>query len=469
MAADDEINFVECYYLIKKKKKIFFSIILSVFILGILITFLTKPNFRAKSSFFFPYSSKGMGGISKVLEGLDPTDLLGGKSLISMSNYSISILKSRTISDNILDKYGERLLKGYRKMKRVKQVEALKKNVKIELNKDKIIEISITSKDPDLSAEVANAYLDEYEKFNDNSILSYYGRSVKYSKQQRDFYKGALLKTEEKLRKYQESHEVLDIPEEAKNMIKYFADIKLMKSTSVAQSVEANKRLEVFKQKLKEQTAESEKQVKYPLFSQDPSLHAYYEELTLKEVELMRKKESLTDKHPEIQKIHESIGELKGKIKSYIADHLKDINSNLTAELINAQMQAISSKSRDDALTGMIKDVEIRMNKMPTLGMGYGRLLRDVKVYNEIYKYWEMEYQKSLSEKSKDPTDYQILDKATPPDAKCSPTISINLAISLVFGLVLALCIVFGMEFIERQKKSYLQKLKLQMEEKHQG
>jgi uncharacterized protein involved in exopolysaccharide biosynthesis len=399
------------------------------------------------------------GNLSKVLGGSgggsDILSFLGMGPSATMSDFAVCILKSRTVSDSILEKFGPQLFKNFEKRKKVQLREELKSIVKIELSKEKTVLITVTAKDAKLAADVANQYVEEFDKFSQSSILSYTKKKLNFTKERKEATKKSLEALESKLRKYQETHAVVDVPEEVKAMIKYFADTKTLAISAEAQSTESAKMVESLKDRLGRQTAQSKDKLSYPVLDNDPKMVTYYTELTRLQMDLANKKLTMSSEHPEVKKISANISDTEGIIRKHISERLENIKSSLTPELIEAESTAFSYRAKQKALENVLTEMEKKMGKMPELGMEYGRLYRDVKTYTQIYTYWEMELQKALAEESKDPTDFQVLDAAIPPDHKYRPVMRLNLAIAILLGGLFGLIAVFGAEVYEKQKAEY--------------
>ncbi|MFP4499097.1 MAG: GumC family protein, partial [Vulcanimicrobiota bacterium] len=426
---NDDINFFEYYEVIKKRKKLFLTIFGVICFIGLVVTIIMNINktYLAESSFFFPYSQNMGSNIMKSLGGDSDSgvlDVFSGIGGSNMSDYAVSVLKSRTVKDEIIDKFGEQIWKKkFKKMKRTQLRDAVDDVVKIKISKDDIIEIKVVTKNPQLSAQIANEYLEQYQEFAKTSIISFSQRRLDFAEEQKERARQNLQELEKKLKEYQEKKGVLDVDEEAKALINYYSEVKTMAITVTANYEEARNLTDSLRDKLIEQGGKSEENLTYPAFSEDSTLSSYYTELTNKEIEYLNKKENYSAEHPEVINLQKDMNNIKTSIREHIANRLNNIKSKLTPELIDQETKALALRASKEAVESQLADIEKKMAAMPNLAMGYTRLFRDVKVNSEVYMYWEMELQTAISESNRDPTDYQILDEAVPPDHKYRPVL----------------------------------------------
>jgi uncharacterized protein involved in exopolysaccharide biosynthesis len=107
------------------------------------------------------------GGGASGLAGLS---LLAGLGLRNPSDLYVGILESRTIADalirkyNLLQVYDERYLKYARKQ--------LKRNTSIKAGKDTLIHVSVSDRNPNRAAQLANGYVEELSRLNSDVALS---------------------------------------------------------------------------------------------------------------------------------------------------------------------------------------------------------------------------------------------------------------------------------------------------------
>ncbi|MEW5895418.1 MAG: hypothetical protein AB1650_06655 [Candidatus Omnitrophota bacterium] len=94
-------------------------------------------------------------------------ETLGGsieRPAISRSNLIVSILESRTMTDRVIEKLDLKTVWGKKAISDVRK--RLRMASRISLEKNGLIKMSVRTKSPQLSADIANAYVDNLDFFN---------------------------------------------------------------------------------------------------------------------------------------------------------------------------------------------------------------------------------------------------------------------------------------------------------------
>ena len=81
-------------------------------------------------------------------------------------------------------------------------------------------------------------------------------------------------------------------------------------------------------------------------------------------------------------------------------------------------------------------DIFLPTQKIPDLGLRYGRLLRDVKVQETIYELLTQQYEMAKMQEAKDSPTIQILDKAVVPEKKSKPRRSLIVVMTAMLVLM---------------------------------
>jgi len=155
---DDEIdlmNYVKVIY--KHRVMVIVIAFAGMFLAG--IQSLTKPSmFEAQTSVFpidMEYNLEMIGSIEKPA--------------VTKENLIISILKSRTMADRVIEQLD--LKKFWGKELMIDARKELSDASSVAAEKNGIINLSVVSQDPELSAKIANAYIDNLDYFNDELKL----------------------------------------------------------------------------------------------------------------------------------------------------------------------------------------------------------------------------------------------------------------------------------------------------------
>ena len=132
--------------------------------------------------------------------------------------------------------------------------------------------------------------------------------------------------------------------------------------------------------------------------------------------------------------------------------------AKLKAEIVNTEIEIglLEPNSRPDnrTLVGLKKklnqlneeyqkldidsdDYLIAFSDVPELGMQLSKLLRTVKIKNEVYLLLQQQYYKERIQENRDVPTVDVLDEAIPPEKKSSPRIIYSTIVSSIFVLLI--------------------------------
>ena len=220
---DDEINLLEYLLVIVKHKKLIFITCVVTFILTCGIT-LQLPNIYLSTARILPPQER-QSSISSMIGGLGGLAALAGVSVEGGSSLLyVSMLKSRTISDAIIQRFDLMTLNGW--SSRFIAYKALDRMVTVGFGKDGVIAISVENKDPELASKIANAYVEELKNLNVSLNLNSAGRERLFLENRLALVKSDLTKAEDLLKDFQEKNKAIRIDAQANAIIDAIAKLK---------------------------------------------------------------------------------------------------------------------------------------------------------------------------------------------------------------------------------------------------
>ncbi|MEW6658104.1 MAG: Wzz/FepE/Etk N-terminal domain-containing protein [Thermodesulfobacteriota bacterium] len=156
----------------------------------------------------------GMGGMAASLLGLK-----------SPGEIFVSIMYSNTVEDRIIERFN--LMKVYKTKYFEEARKRLGKEAKISVGKkDGLITIEVTSINPKLSAEIANAFIKELERLlQELANIEAKGR-LAFLEKERQQTSQNLSKSEEALRSFSERNSVLQIDTQTRGALEYIARLR---------------------------------------------------------------------------------------------------------------------------------------------------------------------------------------------------------------------------------------------------
>ncbi|MGC8735065.1 MAG: Wzz/FepE/Etk N-terminal domain-containing protein, partial [bacterium] len=194
---EEEISLLDIFLVLVKRKGFILKFTFTVAILSIIVSLILPKVYKAEALLLPPNPADT--GLSSLAEKIGlPSDLATG---FTAGDFWSAVLKSRTVLDDTIDKFG--LLKEYKE--RWKAREALKN--KIEFSYDKksnLLTLAVLDKDPKVAANMATFLVDEMKKISKNLALTPAAQKRAFFEEELQKVKEQFAKAEEDLKKFQE-------------------------------------------------------------------------------------------------------------------------------------------------------------------------------------------------------------------------------------------------------------------------
>lgn len=208
---------------------IFLAVALAAFIKTM---FLSTHIFRATATIMPIKSERGiLGSLSSNVRSL--TGLAGIGTGESDIDRFLSILQSRTITEQVIDKlklmdfFYPAAKAGKKEFLRYILIRRMQDEVlKVTSNKQGLVEISVETKGPKMSAQIANTYVDLLEKYISENTLTVAKQHRSFVEQQFNRVKADLSKAEEALKKFKEEQELISLSDEVTELVKSLSQLK---------------------------------------------------------------------------------------------------------------------------------------------------------------------------------------------------------------------------------------------------
>jgi uncharacterized protein involved in exopolysaccharide biosynthesis len=223
---EDEINLIDLFLVLAKRKSLIIGITLTVAIITAIISLIIPPIYKAETKFLPPQHSSLTASqlLSQTVEqmtGIAP-GILGIKSI---SDLYAEILKSNTILDRMIDKFD--LMKVYDVSYKVDARKKLLSNIEVSVDKKSgIIKLSVYDKDPKRAADMANAFVEELKNLIKNLGITEASKRRIYFEERLKEVKEELAKAEEDMKRFQEKTGTVSVEEQAKAVIGLIANLR---------------------------------------------------------------------------------------------------------------------------------------------------------------------------------------------------------------------------------------------------
>ncbi len=188
---DDEINLLDLLQVIAEHIKLLTLGPLAVGVTALGISFAIPPTFTAKTLFLPPQQQQGAAASMLASLGGALGGLAGAASgLKNPADQYVAYLKTNSIQDALIERFD--LVQRYQVEFKEDARKKLSANAVIASGKDGLISIEVDDKDPQTSADIANAHIEELSKLMGRLALT-------EAQQRRVFFENQLNQTKNKL------------------------------------------------------------------------------------------------------------------------------------------------------------------------------------------------------------------------------------------------------------------------------
>jgi uncharacterized protein involved in exopolysaccharide biosynthesis len=232
------------------------------------ITLLIPNGYTATTSLLPPQQNSSAGaGLLSQLGGLTSLASMAGAnlSLKNPNDLQVALLKSQTVEDAMVDRF--HLMDLYHAKRRSQARKKLENTMEIESGaKDGLIRLSVTDRDPQRAAQMANGYVEEFKKFTADLAVTEASQRRLFFEHQLAQAKNNLSNAEEQLKKTEQTTGVLQIDAQTRTVIESVASLRAQIAAKEVQiramrafATDANPQLQVAEEELAGLEAQQQK------------------------------------------------------------------------------------------------------------------------------------------------------------------------------------------------------------------
>jgi uncharacterized protein involved in exopolysaccharide biosynthesis len=226
--ADDEISLLDLLIVLAERKRTIFVVTAAFAIIALVIALVLPKNYTATVVLLPPQQNSSIGAaLTSQLGSLGSMAALAGGSLglKNPNDMYVAMLKSQTVEDGMVDKYGlereygEKLLSDARK--------AFEKHATVDgSGKDGLIRISVEDHNPARAAQLANGYVDQFRNLSQNLAITEAGQRRLFFEKQLEQAKDNLANAEEALKVTEQTTGLIQLDSQARALIESAASLR---------------------------------------------------------------------------------------------------------------------------------------------------------------------------------------------------------------------------------------------------
>jgi len=319
-------------------------------------------------------------------------------------------------------------------------VETLNENVDIEEVRDtRLLKISVEDHDPALAMDIANSLAAAYIEFNIGNRLKSSKNTLSWMSDQLYEMKKKLEDSEEAFLAYKQRENLFSVEGKQQSIAQKIADF------NDAQLEARNKRLEVNAklQQLKLSLASGVGQIDVRSLITNPRIDNLNTQLLDAEVELSRLGKVYKSKHPKIVQITTKIDKTKKKLIQEVRKELKSLEAEGAVLL-----------AREKAMKKTIADFDQEALSTNRKELKYSIFQRSVTTNQKLYDTLLSKVEESNVVKDADVSNIRIVERAVRPLSPVKPKKKLNLALSIIFGLMTGVGLAFLLEYMDRSLRT---------------
>lgn len=216
-----------------KWKKFLFLNTLALTIAAVIISLILPKSYKATTQILPPAEEMDMLGLPSILSSAALTSRFSSMARAgglvkggTPSDLLSAIVQSRTIREAVVVKCD--LITEFKMKKNSMEIatKSLEGITKVAVTSEGVVKISVVLNKPELSADVANAYVDELDRFLQNSNMSR-GRNMRIFVEKRLAQaEGELREAQDSLQAFQLRNKVVALDEETRAAIAAYAELK---------------------------------------------------------------------------------------------------------------------------------------------------------------------------------------------------------------------------------------------------
>jgi len=222
--ASGHADFLEILLVLAREKKRILQITLAVTLLASIIVFVMPKMYTATATILPPQQNQSvlstMVGQVAGAATLDLRDL----GLKNPSDVFVAMLQSRTVEDALVNRFDLRKLYNVKRYQDARKI--LEKRSEINPEKEGLISIRVSDRDPKRAADIANAWVDELRGLNQNLALTEAAQRRIFFVQKLSSEREDLSKAELVLRQVQERTGVIQPDAQTRALVGAVAELR---------------------------------------------------------------------------------------------------------------------------------------------------------------------------------------------------------------------------------------------------
>jgi uncharacterized protein involved in exopolysaccharide biosynthesis len=436
-------EFVEPVTALWRRKWIIIPIVVLFTVGAGLVTPLLPKSYTAEAVLIFPQQTD-TGGLMKAFGALSGavSTLTGLTGNVALSQDTATlILESRTVAYQIIDEC--KLIRHYHSENKQAAAGKLGRNTAIRHTRQGSVEIEVTDRDPRMTKEITNAYVNALKRFAAQDVnLFLERRRAIYLKDALAKTTDELARSEDALAAFSAEHKIVSIDTEAEVLVRTLGEIEKQLGLETAEAEYATAMLGAMQSALARIAAGSP--TAPPAHS--PYLQKLRADLVELNYELAMALRDRTEEDPWVRRLQASIDETLAQARTELGRIGQSAKDETAPEVMDLAAVEMGCRAKVDALRAARDEMLRAMGGIPETALEYSRLQRDVMVREKVFETLSVEYEKARVGQMVEEEPFVVLDWGEVPARHTRPRISVNVAIAFVISMVVGILAALAVE-----------------------
>jgi tyrosine-protein kinase Etk/Wzc len=224
-----ETSFLDLAIILLQRKWFLLKFSLACALLGLVISLLLPVQYTAEAVLVPPQQNQSLGSmlVSQMGGNLGALGSLASGSLgiKNQADMYVSMLKSRSVEDAVIQRFDLMKVYGKKRMSDARKKLESRSTI-LAGGKDGLIRVDVDDHDAKRSADMANAYVEEFRRLNSSLALSEAGQRRQFFQDQLVSAKQSLADAEEALKQTQQTSGLIQVDSQAKALVQSAAAIR---------------------------------------------------------------------------------------------------------------------------------------------------------------------------------------------------------------------------------------------------
>ncbi|MFM2414186.1 MAG: hypothetical protein RJB05_1362, partial [Armatimonadota bacterium] len=416
----------------RRRRLVIFQVFAFVLVVGVLITMVQAPTYRAVARLLVSPPSYVINNVS--------TDPLAALFQLSQQYSPLTQVEMIQRSE-IKDEVGRRLSAKNLPLVTVDVVE-----------NTSIIEVTVEGDNPSLVRDTANTLVDVYTENVKTKGESSLRQASQFASDQAKVNNDDAMTALTELQTLKKDKNLPDLQSNREAQQQVVTDLQIAYNTARAGSIEAQRKIESSRERLKSiPTTRSD----IPSADADPTVQSFQVKIDELETQLTSLGTTLGPSADAIVVKTKELAELRIRLVKYRKStpirtaRFNPAYATLNERIIQLEIDASAAATRAAGIAESLKTADARLNQFPLWENYYQRLESRIKSSQERSKYWSDQAQNIELRLKTISTNIQPIERALLPTIPIRPKKQQNIILAAVIGLVLGLAIALLLELLD--------------------